>query len=55
MSTPMVSTMSIQDELRTYLEENKMKSTIVALLEAILVEKPLNPVKFMVNYLKVCI
>ena len=44
---------SVQEELHTYLEENDVQNLFVTLVEALLLEKPDAPVKFIVEYLKV--
>lgn len=43
-----------EDELGRYLEEKDIKSLFVSIVESLLLEKPDNPVCFMVQYLKVC-
>lgn len=47
------STANVQEELRAYLEEKEIKNLFVTLVEAMLIEKPSTPVKFIVEYLKV--
>jgi len=44
---------NVQEELRAYLEEKDVNNLFVTLVEAILIEKPSAPVKFIVEYLKV--
>ena len=47
------SSSSVQDELRNYLEEKDVKNLFVTMVEAILLEKPNAPVKFIAQFLKV--
>ena len=47
------SSTSVQDELRNYLEEKDVKNLFVTMVEAILLEKPNTPVKFIAQFLKV--
>ena len=44
----------VQEELKRYLEEKKLNSIFVAIVETLLLEKPNEPISFIVQYLKVC-
>lgn len=46
------SGISVQDELHAYLEEKDVKNLFVTVVEAILLEKPASPVKFIAEFLK---
>jgi hypothetical protein len=52
----MTSTMQsdTEVELGRYLEEKEIKSLFVSIVESLLLEKPDDPICFMVQYLKVC-
>lgn len=42
----------VEDELRRYLDEKGIKTLLISIVESLLLEKPDNPVCFMVKYLK---
>lgn len=46
------ATSAVQAELNEYLDSKNLNALFVALVEDLLVEKPENPIGFMVNYLK---
>lgn len=43
----------IQNELRDYLKQKNLNAIFVSIVEAILIDKPENPVGFMAQYLLV--
>jgi len=43
----------IQEELRDYLKQKNLNAIFVSIVEAILIDKPENPVGFMAQYLLV--
>ena len=44
---------TIKEELQEYLKGKKLNGIFVAMVEALLIEKPENPIRYMVNYLEV--
>ena len=43
----------VKEELQEYLDSKKLNAIFVSMVEAMLVEKPDNPILFIVKYLKV--
>eukprot|EP00948_MAST-09A_sp_MAST-9A-sp1_P002745 g2745.t1 len=47
-----IETLDVQEELQNYLTSKKVNALFISIIEVLLLEKPDNPIKFIIEYLK---